>query len=142
MSRRTRGQRRWSARAALAQSNAPALSNNEVCTRLIDVARANALPVGFFTNLIWRESKFDHEAISRAGAMGIAQFVPDVAEKLGFNAFDARDALPASGQLLRTTARTLSAHSAPSCCSSRYPSGLSAMAAILIVAGPAVLRGE
>jgi hypothetical protein len=90
------------ARAALAQSNAPALSNSEVCTRLVDVARANALPVGFFTNLIWRESKFDHEAISRAGAMGIAQFMPDVADKLGLNAFDPRDALPASGRLLST----------------------------------------
>ena len=90
------------ARAALAQSNAPALSNGEVCTRLVDVARANALPVGFFTNLIWRESKFDHEAISRAGAMGIAQFMPDVADKLRLNAFDPRDALPASGRLLNT----------------------------------------
>jgi hypothetical protein len=90
------------ARAALAQSNAPALSDGEVCTRLVDVARANALPVGFFTNLIWRESKFDHEAISRAGAMGIAQFMPDVADKLGLDAFNPRDALPASGRLLNT----------------------------------------
>jgi hypothetical protein len=89
------------ARAALALSNAPVLSDNEVCISLVDVARANALPVGFFTNLIWRESKFDHEAISRAGAMGIAQFMPDVAEKLGLDAFDARDALTASGRLLR-----------------------------------------
>jgi soluble lytic murein transglycosylase-like protein len=89
------------ARSALALSNAPTLSNNEVCSNLIDVARVNALPVGFFTNLIWRESKFDHEAISRAGAMGIAQFMPDVAEKLGLDAFDARNALPASGRLLR-----------------------------------------
>ena len=90
------------ARSALAQSNAPTLSNNEICSNLIDIARANALPVGFFTNLIWRESKFDHEAISRAGAMGIAQFMPDVAEKLGLDAFDARNALAASGRLLRT----------------------------------------
>jgi len=90
------------ARAALAQSTAPALSDSEVCTQLVDVARANALPLGFFANLIWRESKFDHEAISRAGAMGIAQFMPDVADKLHLDAFDARHALPASGQLLRS----------------------------------------
>jgi len=89
------------ARSALAQSTAPALSEGEVCTELVDVARENALPVGFFTNLIWRESKFDHEAISRAGAMGIAQFMPDVADKLKLDAFDARDALSASGRLLR-----------------------------------------
>ncbi len=67
------------------------------------VAQANALPVGFFTNLIWRESNFDHFAISRVGAMGIAQFMPDVADRMGLgDAFDARDALPASGKLLRT----------------------------------------
>jgi hypothetical protein len=91
------------ARAALAESNAPALSKHEICTTLIKVAQANALPVGFFTNLIWRESNFDHEAISRVGAMGIAQFMPDVADRMGLgDAFDARDALPASGRLLRT----------------------------------------
>jgi hypothetical protein len=90
------------ARAALAESNAPALSRQEICTRIAAVAQANELPIGFFANLIWRESQFDHEAISRVGAMGIAQFMPDVADRLGLNAFDARDALPASGRLLRT----------------------------------------
>lgn len=90
------------ARVALAGSSAPALSNHEICTTLVAVAQANELPVGFFTNLIWRESQFDIAAISRVGAMGIAQFMPDVADKLGLDAFDARDALPASGRLLRT----------------------------------------
>ena len=89
------------ARAALAESDAPALSKHEICTNLVAVARANELPVGFFANLIWRESQFDHVAISRVGAMGIAQFMPDVADELGVDAFDARDALPASGRLLR-----------------------------------------
>lgn len=89
------------ARAALAQSTAQPLSSGEVCTELVDVARENALPVGFFTNLIWRESRFDHEAISRAGAMGIAQFMPDVADKLNLDAFEPRDAIAASGRLLR-----------------------------------------
>lgn len=91
------------ARAALAESNAPNLSNHDICTTLVKVAQANALPVGFFTNLIWRESNFDRDAISPVGAMGIAQFMPDVADRMGIgDAFDARDALPASGRLLRT----------------------------------------
>ena len=90
------------AKLALAESDAPALSDYEICKTLIHVAKANDLPVGFFTNLIWRESNFDHVAISRVGAMGIAQFMPDVADRLGLDAFDARDALPASGRLLRT----------------------------------------
>jgi transglycosylase-like protein with SLT domain len=90
------------AKAALAESDAPLLSNDEMCTTLVEVARANALPIGFFTNLIWRESRFDHVAISRVGAMGIAQFMPDVADALRLDAFDPREALPASGRLLRT----------------------------------------
>ena len=65
------------ARLALAESSAPALSHTELCSSLVEVAQANALPLGFFTNLIWQESRFDHVAISPVGAMGIAQFMPD-----------------------------------------------------------------
>jgi len=90
------------AQAALAETNAPTLSSNELCSSLVDVAQANALPVGYFANLIWQESRFDHVAISPVGAMGIAQFMPDVADKLEIDAFDGREALPASGKLLRT----------------------------------------
>jgi Transglycosylase SLT domain len=90
------------ARVALAASTASALSNQELCTTLVEVARSNDLPLGFFTNLIWRESRFDHDAISPVGAMGIAQFMPDVADKLSLDAFDSRSALPASARLLRT----------------------------------------
>jgi soluble lytic murein transglycosylase-like protein len=90
------------ARAALAGSNAEALSDPELCATLLEVARSNDLPLGFFTNLIWRESRFDHDAISPVGAMGIAQFMPDVADKLSLDAFDSRSALPASARLLRT----------------------------------------
>jgi hypothetical protein len=91
------------ARVALAKSNAPVPSNRDICTTLVKVAQKNALPLGFFTNLIWRESNFDHDAISPVGAMGIAQFMPDTADRMGIgDAFDARDALPASGRLLRT----------------------------------------
>ena len=90
------------ARMALAQSNASPLPGHELCTTLVEVARSNDLPLGFFTNLIWRESRFGHDAISPVGAMGIAQFMPDVAEKLSLDAFDTRSALPASGRLLRT----------------------------------------
>jgi soluble lytic murein transglycosylase-like protein len=91
------------ARVALAESSAPALSYNELCSSLVEVAQANALPLGFFTNLIWQESRFDHEAISPVGAMGIAQFMPDTAEGVGLDdAFNGREALPASAKLLRT----------------------------------------
>jgi hypothetical protein len=93
------------AQAALAESNAQPLSRNELCSSLVEVAQQNELPLGFFTNLIWRESRFEREAISPVGAMGIAQFMPDTAERMGLgDAFDGREALPASGKLLRTLA--------------------------------------
>jgi soluble lytic murein transglycosylase-like protein len=82
---------------------APILSHEHFCTILVHVARAYNLPIGFFTNLIWQESGFKHWAVSRAGAQGVAQFMPHVAEKLGLeNPFDAREALPASARLLQT----------------------------------------
>jgi hypothetical protein len=72
---------------------------------LVDAARDNELPLSFFANLIWQESRFDYAAISPVGAMGIAQFMPDVAEELGLDAFDVNAALPASAHLLRTLYR-------------------------------------
>jgi hypothetical protein len=82
---------------------APTLSHEHLCTILVHVARAYALPIGFFTNLIWQESGFKHRAVSRAGAQGVAQFMPYVADKVGLeNPFDAREALPASARLLQT----------------------------------------
>jgi hypothetical protein len=81
---------------------APRLPQDELCNLLVAVAVSNELPVGFFANLIWQESRFDHRAISRAGAQGVAQFMPGTADDVGLdNPFNARDALPASGRLLR-----------------------------------------
>ena len=81
---------------------APVLSHEELCTLLVDVARDHELPVGFFANLLWQESKFDHRTVSRAGAQGVAQFMPQTAKMFGLqNPFDAREALPVSGRFLR-----------------------------------------
>lgn len=75
----------------------------EFCTILVAAAQTNDLPVGFFANLIWQESRFDHKAVSPVGAQGVAQFMPGTAEEVGLdNPFDARDALRASARLLRS----------------------------------------
>jgi hypothetical protein len=74
----------------------------ELCDTLISSARANDLPVVFFTNLIWQESRFNPTAVSRAGAQGMAQFMPKTAAAAGLNdPFDPSQALPASARLLR-----------------------------------------
>ena len=69
---------------------------------LIDVhARLNGLPSDFFARLIWKESRFDPDAVSPAGAEGIAQFMPGTADMRGLaNSFDIEQALPASARYL------------------------------------------
>ena len=64
-------------------------------------ARAEGLPVNFFTRLIWRESSFRPSAVSPAGAMGVAQFMPGTASERGLaDPFDPAAAIPASARLL------------------------------------------
>jgi Transglycosylase SLT domain len=69
---------------------------------LATAAAANDLPVEFFTRLIWQESRFKPEAVSRAGAQGVAQFMPGTARLRGLeDPFDPIQAIAKSAQLLR-----------------------------------------
>ena len=78
-------------------------ARTSVCSAIAAAAAANDLPVGFFTRLIWRESHFEADAISRKGAQGIAQFMPATARLRGLgNPFDPLDAIKKSGELLRS----------------------------------------
>src|SRR5262249_20209520 len=84
-----------------APSTVPAL-----CAALATAAATNDLPVDFFTRLIWQESHFKPDAISRKGAQGIAQFMPATARLSGLaNPFDPLEAIAKSGQLLRDLRR-------------------------------------
>jgi transglycosylase-like protein with SLT domain len=77
-------------------------SRDLVCSAAASVAQANNLPVHFFANLIWSESSFDIRTISRAGAQGIAQFMPRTAVQFGLiNPFEPIHALNVSGKFLR-----------------------------------------
>jgi hypothetical protein len=72
------------------------------CQALQSAAQANDLPLEFLTRLIWQESRFNDFAISRAGAQGIAQFMPGTAAGVNLtNPFDAIAAIDKSAQLLR-----------------------------------------
>jgi hypothetical protein len=80
----------------------PPDSTDTLCKALLASALRNDLPVTFFANLIWQESRFQHDAVSSAGALGIAQFMPEVAMEVGLgNPFDSHEAIPASAKLLR-----------------------------------------
>jgi hypothetical protein len=79
-----------------------AASIGGLCHSLLTSAIENDLPVPFFANLIWQESRLQLDAVSRVGAQGIAQFMPSVAVEVGLaNPFDPRQAIPASARMLR-----------------------------------------
>jgi hypothetical protein len=89
--------------AANEAANQPsAVSMSNLCDTLYASAENNDLPVPFFANLIWQESRMKVDDVSKKGAQGIAQFMPKVAVEKGLaNPFDPMQALPASAKLLR-----------------------------------------
>ena len=83
-----------------APANAP--DNDGICNALAAAAQENDLPIDFFTRLIWQESRFDPTAVSRAGAQGVAQFMPATATWRGLSdPFDPLEAIAKSAKLLR-----------------------------------------
>jgi Transglycosylase SLT domain/SPOR domain len=93
------------------QSQAPTRSGvpaavDGICNALAAAAAENDLPVDFFTRLIWQESRFDPAAVSRAGAQGVAQFMPATASWRGLaDPFDPIEAIAKSAKLLHDLRR-------------------------------------
>jgi transglycosylase-like protein with SLT domain len=58
-------------------------SADRICRALTQAAAENSLPIEFFTRLIWQESRFNPDAVSPKGALGIAQFMPRTASERG-----------------------------------------------------------
>jgi soluble lytic murein transglycosylase-like protein len=74
---------------------------DRVCNLIQAHADQNGLPRDFFARLIWKESRFDPNAVSPVGAEGIAQFMPGTAKMRGLaNSFDIDQAIPASAKYL------------------------------------------
>jgi len=72
-----------------------------LCRMIESAAAAHQLPVDFFTRLIWQESSFRPGVISRAGAQGVAQFMPGTAQERKLaDPFDPEQAIPKSAELL------------------------------------------
>lgn len=98
----------------LALSAMPACAGEKpvtsICLLLDSAAAASNIPVAFLTRVIWRESRFDADAIgprTRSGkhAQGIAQFMPaTAAERDLSNPFDPVQALPKAAAFLRDLA--------------------------------------
>lgn len=78
-------------------------SREQVCNTVAKAAHENNLPAPFFIRLLFQESRFDPASVSHAGALGIAQFMPETAADVGLdNPFDPIQAISASARLLRT----------------------------------------
>jgi hypothetical protein len=98
------GPNRVEAKAEAGEENAPTTPAT-LCSLIETAARANGLPIEFFTRLIWKESTFRPGAVSPKGAQGIAQFMPGTAARRRLSdPFDPVEAIPASARYLRELA--------------------------------------
>ena len=71
------------------------------CGIVESAAQSSHVPVGLLTRLVWTESRFRADAISPAGAQGIAQFMPGTAAEHRLDdPFDPIQALPKSAEFL------------------------------------------
>ena len=72
-----------------------------VCPIMQQQAEARGLPPVPFVRLIWKESRFNPQAVSPKGAQGIAQFMPGTAEERGLDdPFEPKSAIVHSASLL------------------------------------------
>lgn len=77
-------------------------STEEVCNAVSQAVQSTNLPVPFFIRLLFQESGFKPGIVSHAGAQGIAQFMPETAQRMGLqNPFDPVQAIPAAARFLR-----------------------------------------
>ncbi|ESX68799.1 MULTISPECIES: lytic transglycosylase domain-containing protein [unclassified Mesorhizobium] len=95
----------WLGWATAVQADPPRPAKQKLIDRVCDLiethADQNGLPRDFFARLIWKESRFDPNAVSPVGAEGIAQFMPGTAKMRGLaNSFDIEQAIPASAKYL------------------------------------------
>jgi soluble lytic murein transglycosylase-like protein len=76
----------------------------------VAIARQDAINAGipqqYFVNQIEVESGFDPNAVSPAGAVGIAQFEPSTAAALGFNPYDPIAALQGAANYMASLSNT------------------------------------
>lgn len=121
----------WAAAPALACA-AEGPPRQSLCLMLESAADANKLPLPFLARVIWRESRFDPQAVgpttrSGAHAEGIAQFMPSTAAERDLtDPFDPVEALPKAAAFLASL---------------RDEFGNLGLAAAAYNAGPARVRG-
>lgn len=77
------------------------MADQAVCRVVESAASLTGVPIILLTRLVWLESRFRSEAISPAGAQGIAQFMPMTAAERGLvNPFDPEQAILGAAEFL------------------------------------------
>jgi soluble lytic murein transglycosylase-like protein len=80
----------------------PVATREEICNSVASAAQAHDLPIAFLASLVWQESRFNWQAVSPVGAVGIAQFMPEVGKAFGLSdPFDPLQAIHVSAKVLR-----------------------------------------
>lgn len=72
----------------------------EYVSTIQSAAAANGVPASLLAALVSHESGFNPNAVSSAGAEGIAQFMPTTAAGMGVNPFDTTQAINGAAKLL------------------------------------------
>jgi soluble lytic murein transglycosylase-like protein len=72
----------------------------------VNAARAHDLPPEFLGATLLQESAYDPRALSAAGAVGIAQFMPSTANGIGVDPFEPFSAIDGAATLLASYVRT------------------------------------
>ena len=73
----------------------------DICQHIESASRRHMLDPGFFARLLWQESRFDANALSPAGAQGIAQFLPGTAKLRGLaDSYNPAEAMERSAHYL------------------------------------------
>lgn len=67
---------------------------------VLDAANANGIPASLLGALLSQESGFNPAAVSHAGAVGIAQFMPSTALGMGVNPYDPTSAIYGAAKLI------------------------------------------
>lgn len=88
-----------------------------LATACVTAARAQGLLPEFLAATLLQESAFDPRALSSAGAVGIAQFMPETAQSYGIDAYEPYDAIRGAAALLGSYRRAYAA---------RYPNAAAA----------------
>ena len=79
----------------------------DLCQQIKNVSHNNGIDPGFFARLLWQESRFDPNALSHAGAQGIAQFMPQTAKLRGLpDSYNPAQAIERSANYLGELQRT------------------------------------